>query len=240
MEYPMEELKVTLVERVKRTPSVESFRFQPQEKVNFIPGQFARLIFDDQNRDNAELNKYLSFSSSPLRGYIEFTKRLSQSRFSEALKDLKPGDEVLVSGPMGNCVFRQDYKKIGFLIGGIGITPVISIIEYVIQKNLDTDVFLLYSNRTEEEIAFKEELDYWQKANKNIRVIYLVSDCLPKDKNCLYGRIDKELLLSKANFIGERMFFIFGPPKMVEVLANLCEDAGCRKENIRTENFIGY
>lgn len=236
----MKELKVTLIERVRRTPSVESFRFQPQEKVNFISGQFAQLIFDEQNSNNAELNKYLSFSSSPERGYIEFTKRLSQSRFSEALRNLKSGNEISVRGPMGNCIFQQDYKRIGFLIGGIGITPVISIIEYVIQKNLNTDVLLLYSNRTEEEIAFKEELDYWQKANKNIRVCYLVSDYQPKDKNCIYGRIDKDLLLSKADFIDERMFFIFGPPKMVEIMARLCETAGCGKENIRTENFIGY
>lgn len=236
----MEELKATLVERVRRTPSVESFRFQPQEKVSFISGQFAQLIFDKQNKNNAELNKYLSFSSSSERGYIEFTKRLSQSLFSQALKNLKAGDEISVRGPLGSCIFKQEYRRIGFLIGGIGITPVISIIEYIIQKNLNTDVYLLYSNRIEEEIAFKEELDYWQKANKNIRVSYLVSDCPPKDKSCIYGRIDKDLILSKVDFIGERMFFIFGPPKMVEVMAGLCESAGCNKDNIKTENFIGY
>ena len=236
----MKELKVTLVERVPRTFSVESFRFQPQERLSFLPGQFGQLIFDEQNRNNSELNKYLSFSASPSREYLEFTKRLSQSRFSQSLKDLKIGDEVLLKGPLGNCIFKQEYKRIGFLIGGIGITPVISIIEYVIQSRFNTDIFLLYSNRTEEEIAFKEELDYWQKLNKNLKVYYVITDCVPKDKNCIYGRIDQTLLLSKVDSIGERVFFIFGPPKMVEVMARLCETAGCSKENIKTENFVGY
>ena len=58
------------------------------------------------------------------------------------------------------------YEKIAFLIGGIGITPVISIIEHICDKKLSTDVALLYSNRNEDEIAFKKELHNWQSQNK--------------------------------------------------------------------------
>ena len=82
------------------------------------------------------MNKYLSFSSSPTNDYIEVTKRLSDSVFSQKLKALKPSDEVLLKGPSGNCVLKEEYKKIGFLIGGIGITPVISMIEYIVDKKL--------------------------------------------------------------------------------------------------------
>ncbi len=85
----MNELRARLIARIKRTPTVESFRFLPQEKMNFIPGQFTRLIFDEKNRENKELNKYLSFSSSPDREYVEVTKRLSSSVFSARLNNLK-------------------------------------------------------------------------------------------------------------------------------------------------------
>ena len=229
-----------LIQRIKRTPSVESFRFLTEEKINFAPGQFLRLIFDGENLANKDLNKYLSFSSSPQNNYIEVTKRLSASNFSEKLKNLKLEDRVLIEGAFGNCFFKEEYKKIAFLIGGIGITPVISIIEYIIGKRLDTDALLFYSNRAEEEIAFKKEFDAWSGVNTNLKIFYMVTESQPKTSNCIFGRIDKPLLLEKIKDPNERTFFIFGPPKMAEVMAGLCREMGIPEEKIKTESFIGY
>ena len=236
----MQEIRVSLSERIKRTQTVESFRFCAKEKINFVPGQFLQLIFDEENRDNKELNKYLSFSSLPSKNYLEVTKRISDSNFSQRLKNLKIGDELLLKAPLGNCVFNPEYEKIGFLIGGIGITPVISIIGYIVDEKLNTDAILLYSNRREEDIAFKGELDHWRSVNYNIKVIYTVTDCPPKDSRCIFGRINKELISQNAPDFRERIFFIFGPPKMVNAMNNLCLELSCPKENIKTESFIGY
>lgn len=236
----MKEIKARLIERIKRTGTIESFRFILEQKTPFSPGQFLRVIFDNDNRENNRMNKYLSMSSSPTKDYIEVTKRISDSEFSKQLLNLKVNEEVLVEIPMGNCVFREEYKKVGFLIGGIGITPVISIIEYIIEKKIDTDAYLFYSNRTDEDIAFKRELDRWQGVNKNIKVFYTVTDCRPKDKTCIFGFIDKRLLTEKACDLAERMLFIFGPPKMVDAMCNLSLELDCAKENIKTERFIGY
>ncbi len=236
----MELFKGKVIQRIKRTQSIESFRVLPEKGVEFSPGQFLQLIFDEKNPANKDLNKYLSFSSSPLKNYIEFTKRLSDSAFSGKLRDLKVNDTVFIKAPLGNCIFKDEYKRIAFLIGGIGITPVISILEYIAEKKLDTNILLFYSNRTEDEIAFRKELDSWQSQNKNIKIIYTVTDCEPKDKRCLLGHIDKTLLLSKISDIRERIFFTFGPPGMVKAMENLCLDLSCNKENIKTESFLGY
>lgn len=236
----MKELKGRLIERIKRTPSVESFRFKLDAKIDFLPGQFLQVIFDESKRDDKELNKYLSISCSPSKDYIEVTKRISQSQFSRRLLNLSSGDEVLLKLPMGNCVFEPTHKRIGFLIGGIGITPVISILEYIIDEKLDTDVHLIYSNRTEEDIAFKKELDYWQSINKNIKVYYTVTECEPKDKTCFFGFISKEFLQNKACDLSERILFIYGPPRMVEAMCDISLQMDCKKENIKTEQFIGY
>lgn len=236
----MKEIHVKLTEKIRRTDTIQSFRFLPQEKIDFIPGQFLQVIFDEQNRDNKDLNKYLSFSCPPTREYIEVTKRLSESIFSQRLKNLKIGNEVLLKAPLGNCVFNPEYKKIGFLIGGIGITPVISIIGYTVDKKLNTDIVLLYSNRTEQEIAFKEELDHWQSATNNIKVIYSVTDTQPQDPKSVFGRIDKTMVATHIADLKERIFFIFGPPKMVEAMKNLCLEMGCSEKRIKTESFLGY
>lgn len=236
----MKEIKANLIEKIQRTQSVISFRLKPDQKIDFIAGQFLQAVLDEANQNNKELNKYLSFSCSPGKDYIEVTKRISDSKFCQKLKELKEGDSISLKGPMGNCVFKEEYKKIGFLIGGIGITPVISIIEYIAEKKIDTNVVLFYSNRTEEEIAFRSELDKWQKENSNIKVVYTVTDCQPKDKSCVQGRISKNLLLDKAKDLNERVVFVFGPPKMVEAMKNLSLELGCKEENLKTESFIGY
>ena len=236
----MKELKARLIEKIPRTGSVKSFRFIPEEELNFLPGQAAQLIFNPHDKTDRELNKYLSFSSSPTKGYLEFTKRMSLSAFSQALENLSIGAEILLKAPVGNCIFRDDYEKIGFLIGGIGITPVISIIEYIVDKKLNTDVLLLYSNRTDDDITFKDQLDRWQSLNKNLKISYIVTDCQPRDKTCIRGVIDKGMVIEKVYELNKRIFFIFGPPRMVEAMDNLCLDLGCSKENIKTERFVGY
>lgn len=232
--------KAKLMQVIDRTPTVKSFRFLPQEKVDFTPGQFLRLIFDPASPQNKELNKYLSFSSSPLNDYIEVTKRISQSPFCQRLCSLKPGDDIFFEAALGTCVFCADYKNIGFIIGGIGITPIISILEYVAQKELGTNIVLIYSNRSEEEIAFKRELDNWRCENPNLKIYYIVTDCQPVDKACIFGRLSKDLLAEKFPRVDGWEFFIFGPPKMVEAMKELTQSIGAAKEQIKTESFIGY
>ena len=233
-------IKVRLDKKIKRASSVESFRFIPEERLEFTPGQFLQIIFDAKDRGNSELNKHLSFSSSPLRGYIEVTKRLGKSLFSKRLRELKTGDEVVMRAPLGNCVLNNTDENIGFLVGGIGITPVISIIEYIIDKNLNADVCLFYSNRSEDEIAFKEELNRWQSKNSKIKVIYTITDYEPEDRSCAFGRIDKKLVMGKDKRFLQRVVFIFGPPGMVDMMRNLCIEVGVVSSEIKTEKFLGY
>lgn len=233
------QIKAALIARIKRTEDIESFRFQPEIKVNFLPGQFTKVIFDADNPDNSQLNKYLSFSSSPEKSYLEVTKRLSSSQFSQKLGSLKVGDSLLLKPAMGKCFLKEEYAKIAFLVGGIGITPVISILEYIEDKKLATDVALVYSNRTES-IAFRRELDNWGKSNSKIKVFYLVTDCPPKDSQCIHGIISQELLLDKLEDLSERVIFIFGPPLMVKAMSEICFKLGCSKDKVRTESFVGY
>lgn len=236
----MKEITVIFTERIKRALSIESFRFRSDEKIEFLPGQFLQLIFDQENRSNSNLNKFLSFSSAPGKEYFEVTKRMSKSEFSDSLAKLKIGDRVLIKAPMGNCVFKDEYTKIGFLVGGIGITPAISILEYIMSKNLDTNVCLVYSNRTEEDIAFKAEIDNWSQQNPNINPVYVVTNCAPKDKNCFFGTIDEKFLKDNICDPKERIFFIFGAPTMVTAMKNICLEIGCIEDMVKVENFIGY
>jgi glycine betaine catabolism B len=236
----MKLLQAVFTARIKRTSTVESFRFQLEEKLDFEPGQFLKIIFDQNDLNNKKLNKYLSFSASPEKDYVEVTKRLSESDFSNLLKSLNPGDKIMIQGPMGNCVFKDDYAKIGFLVGGIGITPVISIFEYIVSRKLNTDIILMYSNRQESEIAFRPELDNWKKALSSLNIVYTLTDCLPEDQVCIHGQIDGKLIQERIKDIKLRRLFIYGPPAMVAAMKKICIDCGSSQDLILAENFIGY
>ena len=236
----MNTFSVELIEKIRRTPSIESFRFKTKKRIDFVPGQFLRVIFDDADLQNKKLNKYLSFSSSPAKDYIEVTKRVSDSAFSVKLKALQAGKSVLIQGPMGNCIYKEEYKKIGFLIGGIGITPVISILEYIFEKKLDTNIMLVYSSRNNAEIAFRPELNAWHNVNSNLQILYTVTDCQPDDGTCMPGQINKDLVGQRFPDLSGRKFFIYGPPVMVQAMKDLCIVSGCDKNEIMAENFVGY
>ena len=236
----VKEFSGKFIGQVKRTEHVISFRFSVRDPIDFIPGQFLQVIFDQTNPRNFSLNKNLSFSCAPKKEYIEVTKKISQSKFSKQLTGLKTGDSVLFKGPMGNCVFLDSFKKIAFLIGGIGITPVISIVEHIVQNNLPTDVVLLYSNRTEKDIAFKPQLDHFSNLNKRIKVMYTVDHEQPGDQSISFGSIDQEFVLGNISDYQQRVFFLFGPPGMVEAMKNICVRIKCREENFKTEIFEGY
>ena len=235
----MKVFSADFVGNVRRTASVASFRFKPVEPFTFAAGQFLQVMFDPQNPADKELNKYLSFSSAPGKEYIEVTKRLSESQFSARLKALKSGDEVVVKAPLGKCVLGPGQERIAFVVGGIGITPVISMLEDVYARKLNVDAALFYSNRSEADIAFKPELDHW-RASHRLRVFYYLTDCPPRGKGCIFGRINSQALKENLDDWPERQVFIFGPPKMVEVMKAACLEAGCLPEKIETESFLGY
>lgn len=232
----MKQIYGEFLHKIQRTPTVYSFRFRLEEKINFIPGQFMEVIFDAQNK---ELRHYLSFSSSPTKEYVEFTKRITSSRFSQKLLDLKEKEKVLFRLPLGNCVYKDEYKSLGFIIGGIGITPVISILEYLVDEGLKKDCFLIYANKNEEEIAFRKELDNWVE-HLPLKVLYLIEDGKPSSENIQVGLINVNLLSQYKEDLKQRVNFIFGPPRMVTAIADLLKELGIPEERIDMEKFLGY
>lgn len=236
----METIKIKLIEKIQRSESVLSCRFSSgTKKINFEPGQFLQVIFNEANPNDKTLNKYLSFSSSPTKDYIEITKRISQSLFSERLSKLNLNDEVLIKYPMGNCVFDPSHKKLAFLAGGIGITPVISIVEYIYDKKIDTDLVILYANKSELEVPFKNELEHWKKTLANCNIQYFFEE-QNNVQNLTPPRITKNSIETLVSDYSDRHFFVFGPPAMVNATVPFLVELGIKKEFIKKENFTGY
>ena len=226
---------------IDRAPGVKSFRFKTDKRLLFEPGQFffVSIMINGQER-----TKPFSFSSPPTEvGYIEFTKRLTGSDFSNALNKLSIGDWAKIKAPFGNFTFCQEHKKIAFLSGGIGITPIRSISRYVIDKNLATDMILLYGNNTQRDIIFKKDFDLMSGGKGNFKVVYtLTSKDIDKDIwQGSTGYIDADMIIKEVPDYKERIFYICGPPAMVKILNSMLQERlHLSKEKIVIENFTGY
>ena len=226
---------------IQRTHNVKSFRFRIKEDVDFKPGQF---FFVTIKIDGVERTKHFSFSNSPTeKGYIEFTKRITESEFSKSLDRLKIGDWARLKMPYGSFTFEGEYKKIAFLSGGIGITPIRSICKFATDSMLPTDMVLLYGNNREEDIIFRQDLDNMRSVNKNLRIVYTLtsSDIDRKIWKGRTGYVDDTMIKEEIPDYTERIFYICGPPRMVESLIDTLKNKlGIEENRIKRENFVGY
>jgi ferredoxin-NADP reductase len=224
-------------EIMPRTYNIKSFRFPRPETLSYKPGQF---LFVTIKADGKELSKHFSISSSPTeKGHIEFTKKLSESEFSTALKALEEGDWARIDAPYGKFTFEGEYEKIGLLGGGIGITPLRSICKYCTDMRLNTKITLLYGNRSESDIAFRKELEEMQEQNKNLKVVFILNEASNEWKG-VTGIIDAELVKKEIPDYKETVFYTCGPPAMVETMEKLVEKLGLPKTQLNREYFTGY
>ncbi len=230
-----------VIDIIDRAPWVKSFRFNTSGDLVFQPGQFffVSIVIGGQ-----EATKHFSFSNSPTeKGYIEFTKRLTGSEFSNALARLKKGDRVKIKAPTGNFTFQGEHAKIAFLSGGIGITPIRSICRFVSDKGIASSIVLLYGNNSKKDIIFKEDLDAMSESNKNLKIVYTLT-AHGIDDNTWQGRrgfIDKKMIFEEIPDFTDRVFYICGPPGMVAALNGiLTRQLNLHSDKIITENFTGY
>jgi len=235
----MDNRPLELIEIVTHCCDVKTFRFALQEDVPYDPGQYLVLTLPIGGR---QVSKAFSISSSPTeKGFIQFTKKLSGSPFSRALESLQIGQTCAVRFPMGNFTFTGQYAKAAFLIGGIGITPVRSILKYATDMKLTSSLVLLYSSRTPEYLIFRNELLALQKENNHLRVLYTLTECAENIEGCLKGYIDDDLVRQEIQDYPERIFYTCGPPAMVDAMRKmLMNKLAVPEDKIITEDFIGY
>ena len=231
------ELEAKIKEIIPRAYNVKSFRLEVGQNIDYKAGQFLCVSLKTEK----ECKRYLSISSSPTeKGYIEFTKKITQSEFSRVLNTLSVGESLIIQYPFGKFTLDDPHAKIAFLSGGIGITPIRSIAKFAVDEKLDTDIILVYANRSIKDIVFKEDFDIMQKHRHKLRVAHVLCEPAPGFK-CVVGLINAQVIKNEIPDYPQRKFYICGPPAMVEAMQKiLSEELLLPKENIITEKFAGY
>ena len=229
MEYEAE-----LINAVDVTSVCKSFRFSRPADFEFAAGQFFYITL------GKNMVHHFSFSDSPtVKDHVEFTTKMTGSPFKNALNMLRPKDKVKIRGPYGEFTLNPAFKKIAFLSGGIGITPIRSICKYATEKKVDCAITLLYGNNSETDIAFRKDFDEMASKNKKLKVAHVLSN--PSSEWTGYkGYITKDVVAKEIPDYSERIFYICGPPGMVLAMNKILDELSVESKNIKLENFVGY
>jgi ferredoxin-NADP reductase/nitrite reductase/ring-hydroxylating ferredoxin subunit len=249
--YEEEERKVNKLslqllskEKLQETDIV-TLRFS-REGIHYSAGQYAFFKLDGISGDAKGPIRHFTIASSPTEQDLLISTRIRDTPYKQKLASLKEGTRISAWGPQGEFVLHDDYSRPAiFLSGGIGVTPFRSMMKFATDKKLPVKIIMFDSNRNEQNILYKDEFDSWASQNKNVKVVYTVTE--EQEARVSWtgerGRIDKSLLqkhLSKDE-IGNSVFYICGPPGMLKGMQELLQkELQIPKERIKIEEFTGY
>ena len=210
------------------------------EEFKYIPGQYITVRVDVNGED---CRRSYSISSSRNEKLTVGIKKVPGGKVSNFMNEkLSIGDSVEISAPQGNFKlenidFNNTRKFVAFAAGS-GITPVLSMLKEVSQNEINSEFLLFYSNKTSEDVMFKDEIDDLKNQNISTRFIFTREN---SDLELYNGRINEskalELIKSEMSFLNADAFYICGPEEMIFSTKSALESLGVNNEKIKFELF---
>jgi ferredoxin-NADP reductase len=235
---PGARFEARVVRSRRLTPTTHGIDVEKPAGFTFQPTQFTFLQLETPE-DVAV--RPMSLATSPTRPHLEYGVRVSDSAFKRAFAALQPGDTVVVQGPLGHYILDTSRPAI-LVAGGIGITPLKGMAEFAADRTLPIPVHLVYSNRTLEEIVYREELEVLERSNPNFQVLYTLTRAVPGSWEGRTGRVGvgADLLTEAAAGLDRAVYYLCGAPGFIEACFRSLVRSGVAEADIRFEVFRGY
>jgi predicted ferric reductase len=207
-----------------------------QTALSYVPGQFAFVSF--RSEDVHKEPHPFTISSTPSRpGMLQFTIRACGD-WTRTVKKLAKDDRALVHGPFGRFghLFIAPDREVIMIAGGIGITPMLSMLRFMADHRDPRPVTLIWSNRSQEHVVFAEEMEALSARLTSFRRIPIFTQRSDDGKRA--GRMNRDLL---KRFLGsnslEAVVFVCGPPPMMSQVTADLKTLGFPARRIFTEAF---
>ncbi|MCA1957980.1 MAG: cytochrome-b5 reductase [Nitrospira sp.] len=216
------------------THDTKTFRFAlPAEAtLDMLPGDF---LYVHATLNGKTVKRAYTPSSLPgVTGHFDLTvKRYETGLVSRYLHEQHIGDTVLMSGPnAGGHWVDGMAKQVGFVAGGTGITPMISIIRWILANRIDAELFLIFANKTEADIIFRREWERNVREYPNFHCHHLLENP-PSDWRQGTGRVTPDVLRRHLPPPGpETCIFLCGPPPMVDAVEAMLLELGYPQQAI--------
>lgn len=234
----------TLLSKETIAEGTTAFHFAKPEGFEWKAGQSIDLTLVDPSETDAEGNtRAFSIASAPYETDIVIATRMRDTAFKRVLKNAEPGFPVEIAGPFGSFTLHQKESRPAImLVGGIGITPFLSMIQDATEKKLPHKIFIFYSNRRPEDTAFLAQLGKLQAANQNFAFIPTMTD-MEKSAKAWEGEkgyISREMIERHVPDRTDAVYYSAGPAPMVAAMRKTLAEMGVSDDDIRTEEFSGY
>ncbi len=165
-------------------------------------------------------------------------------KMSSYIFNLKPGDDVTISGPFGEFFARDTKKEMIFVGGGAGMAPMRShIFDQMKRIKTDRKVTFWYGARSKREMFYVEDFDMLQRENENFTWHCALSDALPEDNwkgytGFIHQVLHDEYLKDHPN-PEDCEYYLCGPPIMNKCVIDMLVDLGVERDDIMLDDFGG-
>ena len=236
--------EVRLTQSTEIADGTMAFHFTKPTGFTFKPGQALDLILIDPATPDAENPRHtFSIVAAPFEEELVIATRMRDSAYKRALRSLPVGAPTKIEGPFGSLVLHKDRARPAvFIAGGIGITPFMSILRQAAHDQLAQHMRLLYSNCRPEDAAFLAELQQLEQLNKNFRLVATMTNIGKSIQpwTGTTGSIDGAFLRNVAAALVAPIYYVAGPPALVEAMRTELNDMDIDDDDIRSEDFYGY
>jgi ferredoxin-NADP reductase len=204
-----------------------------------LPGQFHFVTFY-RDRGLPVEEHHWTISSSPTEtGYVCSTIK-AVGDFTSTIGETKPGDTAAVHGAFGrfSYVLHPEDRDLVLLAGGIGITPLMSMLRHMRDTGDSRSVLLLYANRNQGRIVFRKELSEIEAGeHPRLNVTHVLSR---PDEGWQgeTGHVDREKIEKACGKeMHKKVFYVCGPPPMLKGILAALKELGVPDKRIRVEIF---
>ena len=202
----------------------------------YVPGQFAVVSFQSA-RVSSEAHAF-TLSSTPSRpGVLQFTIRACGD-WTRQVEHLQIDDRALIQGPFGRFghLFTTPNQELVMIAGGIGITPMLSMLRFMADHSDPRPVTLVWSNRSPAHVVFSDEMDDLAAKLTGLRRIPIFTQSTTDNRQT--GRLNRQYLETILDGCSRQSsIFLCGPPKMMKQLKTDLKALGFPARSIFTETF---
>jgi ferredoxin-NADP reductase len=215
------------------------FVFHKPRSFTFAAGQYLEWMLPHTRPDNRGIRRYFTVASAPEEDFVRLGIRFGAtvSTYKSALLAMQPGDTIIASQRAGDFLLPSDSsKKLGFIAGGIGVTPFISHLESMSRSQTKNNTVLFYCNNTSLEIAYYDRLQALALVLP-LRLVHILAK--EKREGFESGFLNTEMIRQKSPDYLERHWYLSGPPGMVNAYSRLLRELGVPKRQILKDFFPG-
>ena len=220
---------VKLIEKKNIAENTIELTFEKPAGFNHQPGQHVVLKLMTPATNELDMPfRSLSIVSHPDESALRFAMRLSNSSFKKSCNLLKAGDKALIFGPTGDFALSENTKEnIVFLIGGIGITPVIPMLKELQRNNHKGKVYLFYSNKELSAASYLNEIEKNHPDNFNLVNIHTKTD----------KRINEAFLKEHLGVLDEYNYYLVGASSFIKGMKELLISNGIKTSQIKEDDY---